>query len=193
MKGYVYLFKKTGTNIYKIGMTQTESVSDRFTSFKTYSETPVEIVSVVETENPPFLEKKLHTQFSEKRLNGEFFRLDDIDVMLFKDYETYETKLLNDFFWKYVLTKKINIENLKKAISFMEVKESKVSDLEIDVVNYINENLLNYEMTNSEINVFLKEAGIICNSKQLGVILKKRYEQKIKNIEGRNSRIYLLC
>lgn len=74
-KGYVYFFRHIGTTPVKIGMTCNETVSSRFDSFNTFSPYGGEILGFIESEKPYELEHKIHEQFKEKRLNGEFFEI----------------------------------------------------------------------------------------------------------------------
>jgi len=105
MKGYVYVFHQLGTTYYKIGYTTKESVKDRFISFKMYAPNGGEIISVIESENPSRLEKEMHLKFSDKRLNGEFFSLNENDLYILKSFQDKRTRDIIDF----VLTEIISV------------------------------------------------------------------------------------
>ncbi len=190
MKGYVYLFRQKGTQFIKIGMTQTESVKDRYTSFCMYAPNGGEIVHIIETENAIKLEKELHIMFKKKRLNGEFFLLNDEDIENVKNLENYRIKLLSDFFWNYVINNKnLSMENLQKVIKF---KEKHISIDSHNILNKINEKFNGLDVTNTEILSYINSLGNNITSKHLGQILSLKYKSKSKYIEGKTQRIYTI-
>lgn len=78
-KGIIYIMKCERTNLYKIGLT-TRSIHTRFNSLKTanpsinlfkYYE---EVIDLYEKE------RELHNLFSKKRIDGEWFELDESDL-----------------------------------------------------------------------------------------------------------------
>lgn len=196
MSGFIYLFRQTNTDFYKIGMTQTESVNNRFIAFKTYSPHPVEIVSVIETENPIALEKKIHNIFSEKRLNGEFFRLNEDDVLKIKGFETEKQKEIESFFWQYIIGKNLDLNKIRNLINNLESKENKnENNLERDnrVIDILIKEKTGQKMSSTEVFEYLKTVGIYFESvKSLGVVLKQNFNQKIMQSNGKVKRVYLL-
>lgn len=80
--GKVYLLK-AGT-FYKIGVTQ-GSIENRVRALQTGSPYPIEIIHVVKTQNPYALEAKLHKDYANKRRQGEWFELDQRDVLKIKN------------------------------------------------------------------------------------------------------------
>ncbi len=77
--GYVYLLKAGPW--YKIG--KTVSLHDRFTQLVTQLPFAIELTGYIRTTSMTACESKYHKQFSEKRLNGEWFSLTDDDVKVF--------------------------------------------------------------------------------------------------------------
>lgn len=79
---YVYLMKDVSNNYYKIGMSKTPEYRERTLQ----SEKPT--IEMICNKRLPArkiaeaFEKALHTAFAEKRIRGEWFKLDDNDVML---------------------------------------------------------------------------------------------------------------
>jgi hypothetical protein len=78
-KGIIYIMKCERTNLYKIGLT-TRSIHTRFNSLKTanpsinlfkYYE---EVIDLYEKE------RELHNLFSKKRIDGEWFELNESDL-----------------------------------------------------------------------------------------------------------------
>jgi Meiotically up-regulated gene 113 len=76
IEGFVYLIR-CGP-YYKIG--RTKDLSTRIPQLAIQLPHPLLIVHTIPTDNPIELETELHDQFSEKRLNGEWFALDRDDV-----------------------------------------------------------------------------------------------------------------
>lgn len=75
--GYVYLMKDA-SGLYKIGATA--HLEKRIEQIKSTNPT-IQLVRFAESEDPMSLERRLHHHFSEKRDHGEWFRLDESDVV----------------------------------------------------------------------------------------------------------------
>lgn len=75
--GYVYLVKSV-TGFYKIG--RTVNPHNRLRTFNVKLPFEIEYEHVIQTNNMYALESKLHAQFADKRVNGEWFNLTDSDV-----------------------------------------------------------------------------------------------------------------
>jgi hypothetical protein len=74
--GYVYLIK--GGDFFKIGVTK--SLNSRMKYFQTKLPFEVEELAIIASDDSYGLEKQLHEQFEHKRVNGEWFSLDEEDV-----------------------------------------------------------------------------------------------------------------
>jgi hypothetical protein len=191
MAGYVYVFKMIGTNFYKIGMTNTESVKSRLDNFKVYAPNGVEVIQVIATKTPSKLEKKLHIKYESKRMKGEFFNLDDNDLNYLECLQDEKTIELKNYFWTYIFDNNITIEDVKYL--FLSRDNYTGNGKVESIINHIKSNLLGNELTCTEIKKLLQEdCGISINTKSLGSILKNHFQQKIKKIEGVNHRVYLL-
>lgn len=193
MKGFVYVFKQSGTTFYKIGMSETDSVNDRFIQFKTYSPTGCEIISVIETDHARYLEKKLHTQFAEKRMSGEFFNLTDVDIATIKNYESEKIATLNNFFWQYIVGKNLDVDAMKRVLNLMDKSENvsfdkKTELILLEVSKYFN----NMSVTNTEIYDKIKVKYPSITKKMLGMILKKKYTSKIVKVGKITKRLYTI-
>ena len=70
---FVYFFKHKESSGIKIGMTTKDDVQERFKAFKTYAPYGAEILGTIETFNAALLEKTLHKDFADRRMEGEFF------------------------------------------------------------------------------------------------------------------------
>lgn len=79
--GYIYLLQSV-SGAYKIG--RSKDPDDRLRTFEVKLPFEVEYVCTVETANMYELERALHKQFDHKRINGEWFRLDDKDIAAIK-------------------------------------------------------------------------------------------------------------
>jgi len=75
--GYIYVLK-SGAN-YKIG--RTSNFKARITQYKTANPDAIETIMVEKVNNYLAVEKQLLEQFSAKRINGEWFSLNDEDII----------------------------------------------------------------------------------------------------------------
>lgn len=78
--GYVYLLHHDG--LYKIGMA--EKLSRRLTQISPVMPHEVTLVHSIKTNDMIGLEAELHEQYASKRMNGEWFALNDKDVQAIK-------------------------------------------------------------------------------------------------------------
>lgn len=191
MKGLVYLFRQTGTSFCKIGYTLKSDVNARFSTFKMYSPLGAEILSTLETDNAMQLEKEMHLLFKDYRTNGEFFSLTEEQIKIFKSYETSKSKDLQNIFWLIVSNNDFTIEDVKfifkKNIASIDSLEDNA------ILEHLNDNYTGSKFTNHQINEIIKnDLQIELSQKALGKILQKKYNQKIKKINGSFHRIYQL-
>lgn len=77
-KGLVYLLKSKKDNIYKIGVTT--NINKRLPQIATKLPFEIKLHHKIKCDKIYVLEKKLHNMFDDKRLNGEWFRLNKNDV-----------------------------------------------------------------------------------------------------------------
>jgi hypothetical protein len=188
MKGFVYLFKHKGTNFIKIGMTEDESVSKRFSCFNTYAPNGGEIVHIIETNNARELESDLHKKYSEKRMKGEFFLLSNQDIEDIKNIENENIRLLQEFFWDFVSSNPIKIDELKKIL--VKKVDCKLIDKN-EILSIIEERFNGKDVTASEILNFLKIKGYeYLNVKNVGQIMTTKYTSFVKYKNNKTQRIY---
>jgi hypothetical protein len=77
--GYVYLLSAVhDPTLFKIG--RTSNPDDRVKTFNVKLPFPVEYVCLIQTDDMYALESELHQRYADKRVNGEFFALDEHDV-----------------------------------------------------------------------------------------------------------------
>jgi hypothetical protein len=79
--GFVYLLQSP-TGAYKIG--RAIDPEDRLRTFSVKLPFEVEYACLIRTSDMVALERELHQQFEEKRVNGEWFNLDENDVAYIK-------------------------------------------------------------------------------------------------------------
>jgi len=79
--GYIYLIR-ADNSLFKIG--KTINPEDRFKSLQTLSPVPLALIHTVKTGDTMMLEHELHERFSEKREQGEWFKLEPADVDFIK-------------------------------------------------------------------------------------------------------------
>ena len=82
--GYIYLMHGLGTEWYKIGLSKNPSV--RAQSLGTKSPFQIEILKTYKTKNMKPEEEYWHERFSSKRTEGEWFTLNDADILEFVRY-----------------------------------------------------------------------------------------------------------
>ena len=75
----LYVLQAKGTDIYKIGATR-GAVPDRIKQLQVGCPFPLEVVCTHDAEDAFGLERGFHHYFHDKRLEGEWFRLSEIDV-----------------------------------------------------------------------------------------------------------------
>ena len=76
--GYVYLIHDKDKDVYKIGVTKSNS-SKRLKQLQTGNSTELNIIYLFKTEYPFRLETMLHKHFNNQNVRGEWFKLDNID------------------------------------------------------------------------------------------------------------------
>lgn len=106
MGGYVYLIGDTDNGHYKIGVTKKE-VEKRLKRLQTGNSNSLSIISTFYYSYPFRLETMLHNFFREKRINGEWFILDNDDIFNFNSIcvtlsERINGLLENPFFSKNI-------------------------------------------------------------------------------------------
>ena len=88
-KGYVYLIQSpTGT--FKIG--RTNNPKNRMKTFSVKLPFEVSYLCLVPTTNMYKLERALHQKFAHRRVNGEWFALDETDVAYIRSLATVESE-----------------------------------------------------------------------------------------------------
>lgn len=83
-KGFVYVLQSP-TGAYKIG--RTKSPEDRLKTFSVKLPFEVEYTCLIKAEDMYSAEKRLHEKFSEKRINGEWFKLNENDIDYIKSLQ----------------------------------------------------------------------------------------------------------
>lgn len=83
---FVYLIEeRNGQGYYKIGSTRNKDIQKRLKQLQTGNADDLVLKDCFETEKPFKLEKMLHNKYQDKRLDGEWFLLDEDDVSSFQD------------------------------------------------------------------------------------------------------------
>lgn len=97
--GKVYLLNAWGTDRYKIGITKGD-IDKRIKQLQTGCPDEIILTNSYETENYRKLEGWMHRKLNSKRVEGEWFELEDSDVFSFieecKKGDEIITLLLND-------------------------------------------------------------------------------------------------
>lgn len=84
--GFVYLLGDFGKDkMYKIGVTNGK-IEKRIKQIQTGNSGEIYVVDFFETENPFFLEKRLHLIYHKERIFREWFELNAEDLKMFKKH-----------------------------------------------------------------------------------------------------------
>ena len=75
--GYLYLLRGVH-GFYKIGLSDTPQ--DRVATLGVQLPFAIEVTHLIKTNNMKAAEGRLHTRYADKRVNGEWFKLDETDV-----------------------------------------------------------------------------------------------------------------
>ena len=87
-KGIVYVLKLKDKNIYKIGVTN--DLNRRLKQISPRLPFEVEVEHTIKHNHIYNLEKELHERFSDKRMNGEWFRLNKSDLQEIREVKEVE-------------------------------------------------------------------------------------------------------
>lgn len=198
MKGFVYLVNQNRTNYYKIGYS-INNLKDRVSSMNMYSPFGCTLISVIETVEPKKIEKKLHNHFKDKRLNGEFFELDESDVDFFKSFEKNELKT---FIGKciecyYDSINKESIINTLKGISVKNQGELKIQEIMIKSIVKIKQEFGGMEVEPSELYIFFcgtlsEEESEKITRRTFGLFLAKNFQSKTVRVKAIVKRVYII-
>ena len=88
-RGHIYLVRAT-TGEYKIGYSI--DVNNRIKAFSVQPPFDYELIHTFPTDDMEEAETLLHDRFSEKRLRGEWFSLNDQDVLSILQFTCYENE-----------------------------------------------------------------------------------------------------
>ena len=185
----VYLFKQTGTEFVKIGMTKNSDVLERFRQFSTYAPQGAEIVGVIATDNALQLEKNLHNIYKDKRLNGEFFRLTDRECLeIIKKYNDQKRNKAISLFFEIITNETFDIDliisELSKQRKRIDIGYSEYHDV---IRQFLEENKSDVWLTSTEIKeqIELRFNVKIDSMKLFGASLRKSIGlPKNKSING---------
>lgn len=190
-KQIVYLFRHKGTDFVKIGMTSTQDCSSRFQAFCTYSPWGAEIVGTIICDNARKLECKLHKEFSHKRINGEFFNLNQqecegiLNMYQKRDYSNIISIIKSNFHTEEDI---IILERLIKS----SIKSKRNPGDEEKIFKYIVESE-KPQMTCADISKYLIEsANLMFSPTKLGLILSKKYKSKRVKVHGSSKTLYFV-
>lgn len=192
-KGCIYLFRQTGTNYVKIGMTECETVDARFQAFKTYSPFGGEILGIINTDAPRKLEKQLHQLYASKRLAGEFFNLqqNEIDFIL-DSFSSIRQKELRSFFELWIADGNNDVAKLK---SFLEkdIRANRNDShlVEKAIVEICQKHFNNSEVTATQILKYINNnTDIQTHISEVGSILKKYFKRYSKRSDTGIRKVY---
>ena len=84
--GFVYLIGESDNEgKYKIGSTKAKDINKRMKQLQTGNSSPLFLKSYYQTDKPFKLETMLHNKFKEKNTIGEWFEMNDKDIIAFNE------------------------------------------------------------------------------------------------------------
>jgi hypothetical protein len=86
-KGFVYLIKEVNGSHYKIG--RTVNLDSRAQTFSVKLPFKISLEHSFHSDDYKTAEESLHTMFSDKRIDGEWFQLSDDDVSFIKSIDSH--------------------------------------------------------------------------------------------------------
>lgn len=139
--GHVYFIRHKKFSPVKIGHTKDNDVMNRVNSFNTSSPFGIELLGSIKTYNPELIEKEIHNELKDLRLNGEWFDIDvdyvsviigrypndfynikrsiSRDIPYSFDFEKFdldELKIFRRFFYNFCFNQKFNFGLIKKCV-----------------------------------------------------------------------------
>lgn len=122
--GFVY-FIKNGAYGSKVKIGSAIDIDKRVSSYQTAFNEKIFVIGYIKSEDYIFLEREIHSFFSDKRLKGEWFELNEFD--LFNLRESFDFIDVNDFYNNRVLIKnmpkKINENKFNGIVDFCKKLE----------------------------------------------------------------------
>ena len=132
--GFVY-FIKNGSSSNKIKIGSAIDIDKRILSYQTAFYEKIFIVGYIKSDDYIFLEKEIHKTFSDKRIKGEWFEIDQLDFYTLRElYCFYD---INDFYKKNIkitdMPNNLQLNEFNETIDFCKKLELnkvyKTSDL----------------------------------------------------------------
>ena len=128
----VYIVNAIGTNSYKIGKSSKKSLKGRLSSIKTGSPLQIQLIATI---NGGFeIESQIHTELSCFRDKGEWFKIEDYDVIN-KIIKKYNPESLAK------IIKKPSIDDTEDSISKSDKSNEKIASTISEVVSIVNREL----------------------------------------------------
>ncbi len=164
--GFVY-FIKNGISSNKVKIGSAIDIDKRINSYQTSFHEKIYILGYIKSDDYIFLEKEIHDTFSEKRVKGEWFEIDDLDLYTIK--ELYNFNNVNDFYKRNINIKdmpnKVLLNDVSGMISFCENLKLnhvyKTSDLfKVFLEKNTDCKIINVSWFGRELSKTLKRIGI---------------------------------
>lgn len=138
--GHVYFIKHNNISPIKIGHTNDSNVMNRVNSFNTSSPYGIELLGSIQVVNPSEVEREIHEELKEYRLNGEWFDIDYEMVLVilnryssngwerrriicdipyqfnYENYSLDELKFFRQFFYKFYLNQKFDFNLVERCV-----------------------------------------------------------------------------
>ena len=121
-KGCVYFFRHVGLEPIKIGYSSNSSPINRFNQFKTYAPFGAEIIGFIQTSEPKDIETKLHQKYAHKRLDGEWFLINEDECKNEIDFYTSKEDIRKRNEFQIAWAKSLHEKDIEKDIEQYQLK-----------------------------------------------------------------------
>lgn len=186
----VYIVKFNGTGFFKIGMTRNENVFERIDAFNTYAPLGTELINLIRCKDSRIVEKELHAKFKDKRHNGEFFQLNESDLIYieskYSNHKLTIMKIVDDFLNHYE-NEFLLLEDLLQLKKVKFYKNSEKIDLKNEIEKIIETLPKKTFFTATDIK---KKGNFLLSVEEIGRIIKISRSSKAKKVNGKCVKVY---
>lgn len=197
MKKTFYIFKINGTNLYKIGITETPTANELFSYFNLSHPNGALLYCQSYSKDSENIHAKISIAF--KNVGNDILEIDN--TTLLNELINYRENELLSFYQEHIISSGVTMEQLKDAllrVNSLSLSKSYGSyEKGPEIIKYLEDNYVGSIdfATNTEIHNDLISNEVIdvyYDQRTLGRVLKLRFLQKLKTFDGDKKRVYLM-